>query len=221
MTAPVQLLVIAKEPVPGQVKTRLCPPCTPEQAAALAEACLADTLATVAAAAGPGLPVARRVLALDGSPGRWLPDGFEIIAQHGDSLDERLTAAFAHCFADAPDHPVIVVGMDTPQITVDHLRAVVALLETHDAVLGPAADGGYWLLALRHLVADAITGVPMSREDTYRRQFTRLLECGYQVAVTSPLVDVDDAADARAVAATIPRSRFAAAVEATIGLVEG
>jgi len=223
----VQLVVIAKEPVPGRVKTRLCPPCTPDQAAAIAEASLADTLAAVAATgaqtnadAATGTPervrVAQRVLALDGSPGPWLPEGFTVIAQEGDGLDERLTAAFTHCFATRPEVPVILVGMDTPQVTPHHLHTVVTLLATHDAVLGPAPDGGYWLIALRHLAPDAITGVPMSADDTYRRQHDRLVRCGYRVAVTDPLDDVDDAADARAVAATIPASRFAAAVGAAL-----
>jgi len=68
------LLVIAKQPLPGRVKTRLVPPCTPGQAAALAEAALADTLHTVLAA-----PARRRVLVLDGEPGPWLPPGFDIV----------------------------------------------------------------------------------------------------------------------------------------------
>lgn len=224
----VQLAVIAKAPVPGRVKTRLCPPCTPEQAAAIAEASLVATLATVAATGaaddavdtgtgGRPVRVDRRVLVLDGSPGAWLPDGFAVVAQQGDGLDERLTAAFAACFADRPDAPVILVGMDTPQVAPHHLRQVASLLATHDAVLGPAPDGGYWLIALRHLAPGAITGVPMSAPDTYRHQHDRLLRCGYTVAVTDPLVDVDDAADARTVAAALPGSRFAAAVHAALG----
>ena len=79
------LLVIAKQPVPGRVKTRLVPPCTHEQAAALAEAALADTLDTVLM-----LPARRRVLVLDGRPGPWLPPGFDIVPQCGGPLDERL-----------------------------------------------------------------------------------------------------------------------------------
>src|SRR5690242_2238203 len=101
------LIVIAKAPVPGKVKTRLCPPCTPAQAADLARAALRDTL-TAALAARAG----RRVLVLEGMPGPWLPDGFEVIAQHGDGLAERLGAAFADVGESA-----FLVGMDTPQVT--------------------------------------------------------------------------------------------------------
>ena len=77
---PVTLLVIAKEPVPGRVKTRLTPPCTPQEAAALA-----DTLHTVLKA-----PARRRVLALDGTPGPWLPPGYDVVAQSSGGLDERI-----------------------------------------------------------------------------------------------------------------------------------
>ena len=211
MSGAVQYVVIAKEPVAGRVKTRLCPPCTPEQAASIAEASLADTLAAVGAAAvADG---SRQVIALDGAPGPWLPSDFEVIAQAGNGLDDRLTAAIGHCLATAPDSPVVLVGMDTPQLTPTHLHEAVALLEHHDAVLGPAPDGGYWLIALRHLTDDAITGVPMSAPDTFERQHERLVACGYDVAVTRSLVDVDDVADALDVARLTQGSRFAAAVE--------
>jgi glycosyltransferase A (GT-A) superfamily protein (DUF2064 family) len=82
------VLVIAKAPVPGRVKTRLCPPCTPDEAAALARAALEDTLE---AAAGAGAE--RRVLVLEGQPGPWLPAGWDIVAQRGNGLAERLAAA--------------------------------------------------------------------------------------------------------------------------------
>ena len=82
--------MIAKEPVAGRVKTRLCPPCTPEQAARLARAALEDTLAACDRAAGG----ARRVLVLDGRPGAWLPPGWDVLPQRGGDLAERLAAAF-------------------------------------------------------------------------------------------------------------------------------
>src|SRR5215213_8649771 len=86
---PVHVLVVAKAPEPGRSKTRLCPPCSPQEAAAIAEAALADTLEAVAACG-----VDRRVLALDGPPGPWLPPGFEVIPQVSGSLDVRLCEAW-------------------------------------------------------------------------------------------------------------------------------
>src|ERR687891_440508 len=96
------VIVIAKEPRPGRVKTRLCPPCTPEQAADLARAALADTLSAVGK-----LEVRRRVLCLDGAPGPWLVSEVEIVAQRGAGLGERLENAFRLVEAG----PALLVGM--------------------------------------------------------------------------------------------------------------
>lgn len=204
---PAQVIVIAKEPVPGRVKTRLTPPLSPQEAALLAEAALADTLAAVAAT-----PVARRVLALAGSPGPWLPPGLEVIGQSGGGLDERLGHAFADCFAGRPV-PMVLIGMDTPQVTPSLLTAAVTPLVTGeaDAVFGPAADGGFWLLGLRRPDAALIEGVPMSTGDTGRIQLERLTTAGLRVLAVPELTDVDSIAEAERVAAEIPGSHFAEA----------
>src|SRR3954464_9115370 len=84
------LLVMAKSPVPGRVKTRLCPPCSPEEAAAVAAAALAETLDAVAACHAD-----RKIVALDGEPGEWAPAGFELIEQCRGSLADRLAHAWS------------------------------------------------------------------------------------------------------------------------------
>jgi glycosyltransferase A (GT-A) superfamily protein (DUF2064 family) len=191
------LLVIAKQPVPGRVKTRLVPPCTFEQAAALAEAALADTLHTVLT-----VPARRRVLVLDGRPGPWLPPGFDIVPQCGGTLDERLAAAFA-----AVRGPALLIGMDTPQVT----RALLTVdWRDADAVFGPADDGGFWALGLRVPDPALLRGVPMSTPLTGAIQQGRLLAAGLRVTELPQLRDVDTAADAAVVARQAPRSRFAA-----------
>jgi uncharacterized protein len=196
VTAPT-LLVIAKEPVPGRVKTRLVPPCTHEQAAALAEAALADTLHTMLM-----VPARRRVLVLEGEPGPWLPSGFEVVRQCGGPLDERLAGAFA-----AVSGPALLIGMDTPQVTPDLLNVD---WQAADAWFGPAADGGFWALGLRVPDPALLRGVPMSTPGTGAAQRARLLTAGLRVADLPQLRDVDTAADAIAVARHAPRSRFAA-----------
>jgi rSAM/selenodomain-associated transferase 1 len=197
----VDLVVIAKEPRPGRVKTRLTPPYTPGQAAALAEAALADTLDTVVAT-----PAVRRVLALAGEPGPWLPPGIEIVAQRGEGLDERLAAAFDDAHRG---RPLVLIGMDTPQVTTGLLAAAGKALATHHAVLGPAGDGGFWLLGLRTPDPRLLAGVPMSRPDTGAAQLARLRRAGLRVAELPELTDVDTAADAERVAASAPYGRFA------------
>jgi rSAM/selenodomain-associated transferase 1 len=182
------LIVLAKAPRPGRSKTRLCPPCTPEQAAALAAAALADTLRAATAT-----PAARRVLALDGEAAPWRRPGWEVIPQRGDGLDERLAAAFADVGG-----PALLIGMDTPQVTPALLGTALAWLAGTEAVLGPASDGGYWAVGLRRPRSEAFIGVPMSTAGTGAAQRRRLLALGLRPASLPGLRDVDDIADALA-----------------------
>lgn len=197
------LLVIAKAPVPGRVKTRLTPPFTPEEAADLAAAALADTLSAVSAARG----ASRRVLVLHGDPGPWVPAGFDVIPQRGDGLAERLAAAFADVGG-----PAFLVGMDTPQVTPAHLEAGLAAVRQGHAAFGAAPDGGYWGIGLHRPDPAVFEGVPMSEDDTGAVQLARLAALGLKTAMLAPLRDVDTMADARAVAAEAPHGRFAAAL---------
>ncbi|MCM1976329.1 DUF2064 domain-containing protein [Streptomyces sp. G1] len=188
------LLVIAKEPRPGRVKTRLTPPFTPEEAAALAEAALADTLDAVART-----PAERRVLVLDGTPGPWLPAGFEVVPQCAGGLDERLAAAFAMCAG-----PALLIGMDTPQVTPELLTVD---FDGCAAYFGPAEDGGFWALGLAEPDPSLLRGVPMSTPHTGAAQRARL--AGLRVRDLPVLRDVDTAADAHSVAREAPGGRFA------------
>jgi rSAM/selenodomain-associated transferase 1 len=213
----VHLLVLAKAPVAGRVKTRLCPPFTPEQAAQLAEAALRDTLDAVA-----GTPAAARTVALDGRPGDWLPPSFTVLPQRGTGLDERLAAAFEDAWAHTAA-PLLLVGMDTPQLTPALLTAAVdhLLSAGTDAVLGLAADGGWWALGLRRPDASVLLGVPMSTATTGAAQQASLADAGFCVAALPVLIDVDDAEDARTVAAQCPATRFAEVHRALVGTATG
>jgi uncharacterized protein len=199
-----QLLVIAKAPVPGRVKTRLCPPATPEQAARIAAAALADTIDAATAT-----PAAQRCLVLSG---RYrAPVGWRVVAQRGAGLAERLANGYAD--AARPGLPALLVGMDTPQLTPALLTAAAAGLSGADAVLGPAEDGGWWALGLRQPAhARALLAVPMSTPDTGRATVDALRRGGLRVALLPTLRDVDTADDAYAVAARCPGGRFARAV---------
>ncbi|WP_354698076.1 hypothetical protein DSM112329_03740 [Paraconexibacter sp. AEG42_29] len=199
----IAIAVIAKAPRAGHSKTRLTPPCTPQQAAGLAEAALVDTLRVVLAT-----PCDRRVLVLDGTPGAWLPGGFEVIAQRGAGLDERLAAAFADIGG-----PTLLVGMDTPQLTPALLGTGTAALRAGAAaVLGLADDGGYWAIGLPDCHDALFHGVPMSADDTGAQQHRRLREHGRDPVLLAPLRDVDHFEDALAAAALMPSGSFARAV---------
>lgn len=200
------LMVIAKEPLPGRAKTRLCPPCDPEQAADLARSALLDTLATVART-----PVRRRVLVFDGDGEPWRSSGFELIAQRGEGLAQRLASAFEDVGESA-----LLVGMDTPQLTssllLDGLQALAR--PAIDAVLGPAMDGGYWSVGLKRPCRAVFEGVPMSEPGTFAAQVRRITALGLRLHLQQRLRDVDTIGDARAVARQAPWSRFATAVAA-------
>ncbi|MGI8879899.1 MAG: TIGR04282 family arsenosugar biosynthesis glycosyltransferase [Jatrophihabitans sp.] len=195
------VLVIAKQPRPGRVKTRLTPPCTPEQAAELAAAALTDTLL----AAGT-VRADQHVVALDGEPGDWLPAGWRVIPQGGGGLDERLAAAFD---AVRGDGPAVLIGMDTPQVTA----AQLAVFDPgrHGASLGLAVDGGFWAIGFAD-PADAartIPGVPMSQATTGPLQLARLRAAGLAVQLLDTLTDVDTVETAEQVATAAPGTRFA------------
>ncbi|MFJ5833314.1 DUF2064 domain-containing protein [Streptomyces sp. NPDC093089] len=192
------LLVIAKAPVAGRVKTRLTPHFTPQQAAELALAALEDTLAAVLAT-----PAGRRVLVLDGRPGPWVPAGIDVVPQTAGGLDVRLAAAFSHV-----DGPALLIGMDTPQVTPDLLARGLDFSKT-DAWFGPADDGGFWALGLSEPDPALLLGVPMSVAGTGREQRRRLTASGRAVRDLPELCDVDTPADAALVAATEPGTRFA------------
>lgn len=195
------LLVMAKEPRPGRVKTRLCPPCSPEEAAAVAEAALADTLAAVAACGAP-----RKILALDGEPGPWLPPGFDVVRQRGTDFNQRLIAAW-----NDAGGPGLQLAMDTPQVGAAELDELLTRLDTGRAVLGHALDGGWWVIGWRGTDPQAMfAGIPMSAAHTGRAQEARILALGLALHRAAPKRDVDTIDDLRTVAREFPQLRTAA-----------
>jgi hypothetical protein len=205
-----QIIVMAKAPAPGRVKTRLCPPCTPEEAAVLAEAALVDTLTAALSSSAD-----RVVLALDGKPGPWLPAGVDVVSQRGNGFGERLAAAWTDIGG-----PAVQIGMDTPQVTSALLDLACTMLEQPDtdAVLGPAEDGGWWAIGLRRADPAVFRGVRMSQPDTGTQQLARIGALGLRTATLCGLRDVDTVDDALAVAALAPDTRFAAAIRGFVAV---
>lgn len=214
------LLVLAKAPVPGEVKTRLCPPTTLDHAARIAAAAFLDTLDAVLA-----VPDVLPVVALTGDLANAV-DGAELRArlretmllpQRGTTLGQRIAAAHADTAAALGHRPVLQIGMDTPQAGDALLNHCLAQLDGDgvDAALGMATDGGWWVLGVqRPELADLIADIPTSRPDTGARTLAALRTAGCQVTELPVLSDVDTWQDAVAVAAAVPGGRFAAAVAA-------
>jgi uncharacterized protein len=201
-------LVLAKAPVAGRVKTRLGATIGLEAAARVAAASLLDTLVACHDAFD------ECHLALDGDlRGAHAEDALRdhltdwvVHPQHGASFGERL----AHAHANVAGPGVTVqVGMDTPQASAGDLHDVAAAWGEGNAVLGPAADGGWWVLALQDPAAAAgLAGVPMSRADTHDRTRDALAAAGHTVLPARTLRDVDTADDADAVWAELTGGHF-------------
>lgn len=203
------LLVVAKAPVAGFAKTRIGMERGHDLAAEIAAASLLDTLATATAV---GWPV---VVAMTGDLDRAARSAefraaladTRVVPQRGDGLGERL--AHAHLDADA-GHGVVQVGMDTPQVTIDDYLQAWRLLADGVPVLGPATDGGWWLLGVQHgSDAAVLTDVAMSRADTADRTIHAL---GGRVETLRAITDLDSWADVVAVASVLPGSHLAATV---------
>jgi len=201
------VVVLAKDPVPGRVKTRLQSRFSPAQAAELARAAIDDTF-TAVRAAGP----ARVLAAWAGTGTDAVPADVEVTAQVDGGLDRRIEAALEHAFVGA-DGPVLLVGMDTPQLTATDLDVD---WRSTDAVLGLTPDGGYWVIGLRSFVPGCVQGVPMSTEHTGRAQLDRLRSLGLRVTRLGELDDVDTPTDAALLAQRSPHLRFATAYRSMV-----
>lgn len=205
------VLVVAKAPEAGKVKTRLGALIGMDRAAEVAAASLLDTLEAAELAVGAEhchLSLAGELVdAVRATELRTALAGWTVHPQVGDDFAARLADAHARV-----PGPVVQVGMDTPHLSAELLLSAAGGLDAHDAVLGPAEDGGWWVLALREPThAAAIAGVPMSTEETFHDTHDALVAAGLDVGTTSTLRDVDTREDADVVAALVPGSRFAAA----------
>ncbi len=206
------LIVIAKAPVAGRVKTRMCPPLTYAEAAHVAGAALVDTLGAALRSR------ARRVaIALDGDLGECPRDVHVLLQEHRGRCSvfrqrgEGLAARIANAFDDVGDAAALI-GMDTPQVSPTTLNLALGNLRTHDAVLGLSDDGGYWLIGLNDPHASVFDGVAMSTSSTGSDQHERLLMRGLRVGLLPTLIDVDDIASGSYVARSAPDSAFARAL---------
>jgi uncharacterized protein len=214
---PVVELVVAKAPVPGLAKTRLAASIGDRAAADIAAAALLDTLDAVVAA-----PVQARVVAMTGDLDaacaseqiRRRLEAFTVVPQRGDDFADRLANAHIDAATAAGLRAVVQIGMDTPQVSAEMLAECAQQLSGTDAVLGLAADGGWWVLGVSDAsMADCLREVPTSRSDTGALTLAALYAKGFHVGLVAELADVDTVDDiepVRKMCAT--GSRFARAV---------
>ncbi|MBI4543737.1 MAG: TIGR04282 family arsenosugar biosynthesis glycosyltransferase [Gemmatimonadetes bacterium] len=190
---PDRLLIFAKLPAAGRVKTRLTPPLPPDEAASVYEACLRDVVARSARER------ARVELWYEDGAGAeayfqaefaHLPQGVQAT---GD-LGEKLRDAFQRCFDDQGERTVII-GSDSPTLPEGVLGAAFDDLHEVDAVLGPTRDGGYYLVGVRGAswprAERLFRGIPWSSDEVFRTTLERSAECGLELRLLPGWYDID------------------------------
>ena len=191
----VALCIMAKAPEAGRVKTRLCPPLSPDEAAELSRCFIRDKAAQVR-------EVARAESAVAYAPENAaavfeaLVPGFTLLPQGGGDLTARIMAVFGQLFRLGFDGAV-VIDSDSPTLPTERLERAVALVRAggHDLVLGPSEDGGYYLIGLRRLHPELFEGMRWSTPTVLEETLRRAGALGLSATRLSPWYDVDTAAD--------------------------
>lgn len=193
------LMVVAKQPAPGQTKTRLSPPLNAEEAASLYECFLRDTLDIVR--------TANQVIAFQ-SIIAYMPDGaepyfrdlapdFELLPQQGADLSERLNNATIHALTVGGCDQVVIMDSDSPTLPTENLSHAFTALDRADMSLGPCDDGGYYLIGLKRPEPDLFLKVTMSTPQVIKDTLAQAAAKGLTVAMLPSCYDIDYVADLR------------------------
>ena len=190
--------IMAKVPRSGRVKTRLVPPLTHDQASALSECFLRDVAASIATAAQADHARVQGVTVYlaEGEEQdllHGLPRNFLLLAQRGEHLGERLFHAVVDLL-DAGFHSVCLVNADSPTLPSSLLReAALALQAPGDrVVLGPASDGGYYLIGLKRAHRRLFEEIPWSTPSVFAETIARVRELSLKVHRLAEWYDIDD-----------------------------
>lgn len=203
------LVVVAKEPVPGRTKTRLCPPFTPESAAEFYGCLMLDTLGLVAR-----LDVADHTVAYtpDSARGyfeRLAPNGFRLVPQRGSDLGERLANALADHF-DLGYQRVAIMNSDGPTLPPAYLQSAFSELDAADVTLGLSHDGGYYLIGMKRLHSNLFRGIDWSTDQVLVQTLAICRRLGLTVHQLPTWYDVDVGADLERLACDLARDPAAA-----------
>ncbi len=212
------LVIFAKAPIPGQVKTRLCPPLSPDEAASLHGSMVLDVLErSKGDSRGSRKPSTSqafdRFLACAPSADhvffKILKDreGVELIDQPGEDLGARMDQVSRLVFTKGYQR-VVMVGTDSPSLPASIYAEAFTLLSDHDLVLGPALDGGYYLIGLTRPVPELFTGVPWSTDQVCAITKGRAETLGLNIALLPTWRDLDTIEDLQALIGELgPRPR--------------
>lgn len=188
------VLVFVRAPVAGRVKTRLAASIGAEAALRVYVRLAEHTLREARAVEGAEVRVHFTPADAGEEVRRWLGEGVRCLPQAEGDLGERMRRAFRDAFV-AGHGRVVIVGSDLPELSSSLLRRALALLESHPAVLGPARDGGYYLLGLTRMVPGLFTGIAWSTGEVFAHTLERLRAAGVEPALLEVLGDVDRVED--------------------------
>jgi rSAM/selenodomain-associated transferase 1 len=196
-------VIFAKAPIPGQVKTRLCPALTPDEAATLHGSFVLDTLERTKTAVGKLKLSMDRYLACAPSSSHVFfkimeeRQGVILIDQVGDNLGARMYQAIETMFSRGYRR-TLIMGTDVPTLPLEYFKQVLTLLDNHDLALGPALDGGYYLIGMNRTIPELFTDMPWSTDQVLRLTQDRAAQLGLKTALLQPWRDVDTLADLEA-----------------------
>jgi rSAM/selenodomain-associated transferase 1 len=188
------VVVMAKRPVPGKTKTRLCPPLTPLEAAELYEALLKDTMELVSGLRAVETAVAVSPRSAVDEMRRMAPRGARMLAVEGADIGECLRGATEQLFAEGFTR-VVAVNSDGPTLPAEYIERAVEMLTHSDVVLGPAEDGGYYLIGMRHQQPGLFTDIEWSSSRVAVQTLERAAAAGLVVAQLPSWYDVDTPAE--------------------------
>ena len=195
------IALFAKQPVAGQVKTRLIPPLSPAQARKLYRNALYESVSRFTRTEIP-------VVICYAGKRDWFQrifPGFPLVAQHGQGLGERLTNAATALFASGCQ-PVLLAGTDSPDLPLDLLKEVVDSLDEKDVVVVPCHDGGYAVVGLRDATTKVFESIPWSTANVLNTTRQRCLELGLAYHETRGWYDLDEIEDLRLLTQRSPDS---------------
>jgi rSAM/selenodomain-associated transferase 1 len=191
---PNALIVVAKEPVPGQTKTRLSPPLAPESAAELYRCLLLDTLALMARLEAADLTLAYAPARAQDYFAGIVPNGFRLVPQQGADLGQRLAHALGQHF-DLGYQRVVIMNSDGPTLPLACLEEAFHALDGSDITLGPGHDGGYYLIGMKQLHPELFQEIAWSTERVIPQTLAICRRLGLSVHHLPEWYDVDVAAD--------------------------
>ncbi|MGD2294946.1 MAG: TIGR04283 family arsenosugar biosynthesis glycosyltransferase [Candidatus Aminicenantes bacterium] len=187
-----RLVILTRNPDPGQVKTRLIPALGPQKAASLHKKMTEHTLkwASFLAKKSSGLLEIRFDGGNRDEMAEWLGLEWDYVPQGEGDLGDRMAGAFRENFQKGREK-VVIVGTDCPQMTAFHVEKAFDALKSHDLVLGPTVDGGYCLIGLKRLLPDLFTSMAWGTETVFQDTLERAKNAGLSVKSLEPLQDVD------------------------------